>query len=152
MNKYLIDFKELPGDELTISYNVSGRLLRIDATAAPTISAQQINFLKNHIPAELTDPQAQFTQLIDTCKGKIGITQSAFDVDFTTFWEAYNFKRHKIPAYTLYERLSYADKLKCISSIADYDKYRARKGWLEKMLAKTYISNREFETEWKKIS
>lgn len=153
MHKYLLDFKELPGDELTISYNAAGRLIKIDATAAPSISVKQINFLKHHIPGELTDPLAQFTQLIEVCMGKIGITQSEFDVDFNTFWEAYNYKRHKIPAQKLYEKLSYSDKLKCITSIADYDKYRSRLKWnLEKMLPDTYISKREFETEWKKIN
>jgi hypothetical protein len=152
MQKFIIDFKTLPGDELVVCYNTDGRLLKIDATTAPTISAKQIQFIKNHIPAQLTDPQAQFTGLINTCEGKIGITQSEFDVDFATFWEAYNYKRHRIPAHKLYEKLSYADKLKCITSVAAYDKYRARKGWLEKMLPDTYISKREFDTEWRKIN
>lgn len=152
MYKYVINFESLPGEDITISYNATGRLFKIDATNAPGISVQQIGYLKHHIPAELTDPKTQLSQLVDACKGKITITQSAFDVDFNTFWEAYNYKRHKIPAQKLYAKLGYADQYKCIASIAAYDRYRARKGWLEKMLPDTWISKREFDTEWSKIN
>jgi hypothetical protein len=152
MHKYLITFKGLPGEELTISYNANARLMKIDASSAPGISVKQIHFLKQQIPAELNEPMAQLTQLIEDCKGAIEITQSEFDVDFNTFWEAYNYKRHKIPTQKLYEKLSYADKYKCITSIAGYDKYRSKKTWLEKMLPDTWISKREFDTEWKKIN
>lgn len=152
MYKYIINQEGLPGDEIVIIYNSIGRLLKIDATNAPGVSVRQIDYLKYHIPAELTDPKAQLSQLVDACKGKISITQSSFDVDFTTFWEAYNYKRHKEPAQKLYEKLSYADKHKCIASIPAYDKYRARKGWLEKMLPDTWIRKREFDTEWHRIS
>lgn len=152
MHKYIITFKELPGDEITITYNADARLLKLDATNAYKLSAQQMQFLKQHIPAELLQPMEQFTKLINDCKGKIEITQSEFDVDFIIFWEAYNYKRHKKPAEQYFNKLSYADKYKCITSIKAYDAFRSRKGeWLEKQLPDTYIRQREFDTEWNNV-
>jgi len=152
MYKYIITFKDVPGDEISISYNSDKRLLKIDASAASKLSAKQVGYIKNITPEELTNPFEQFSEMIKLCKGKIDIVESEFDVDFLVFWEAYNYKRHKKPAESLYSKLSYADKYKCIASIKGYNSYRSRKGeWLEQMLPDTYIRQREFETEWNNV-
>lgn len=151
MLKYIITFKDIPTDEVSISYASNGKLIQLDATNASTISTEQLQFLKTKVPPLLTDPYNQLLELMELCKGKLNITQSEFDVSFDTFWNAYDYKRHKKDAQRLFEKLSYIDKLKCITSCTAYFAYRKRKGWLEQQLPDTYISKREFETEWKKL-
>lgn len=157
MQKYIITFIDKPGEEIAITYNSVGRLLKIDATDATNIHVKGFKELKESIPVELTDPLAQLTQLMnsflnaDTGKSKLNITQADFDVSFETFWNAYDNKRHKVDAQKLFEKLSYADKYKCIESCTHYHAYRKRKGWLEQMLPDSYIRKREFETDFKKL-
>ncbi len=152
MYKYIITHKEIAGEEIEITYNANGRLLKWDATTMQTLKAEQLQWLKNAVPMELSDPLAQFTELIEKTKGKIAITQSEFDVSFDTFWEAFSNKLHKQDAQRLFEKLSYADKVKCINSCAAYLKYCKRKGeWYNQQLPDTYISKRNFDTDWNKI-
>jgi methionyl-tRNA synthetase len=152
MYKYIITHKEIAGEELEITYNANGRLLKWDATNMNSLQPNQMQWLKNNVPIQLTDPVAQFTKIIEDSKGKLAITQSEFDVSFDTFWEAFDNKLHKKDAQKLFEKLSYADKVKCIQSCGPYKRYCQRKGeWYNQQLPDTYISKRNFETDWNKI-
>lgn len=152
MYKYIITHKELQGEELEITYNANGRLLKWDATNIHHLQPNQLQWLKINVPVELTDPMAQFTKIIEDAKGKLNITQSEFDVSFNTFWEAFDNKLHKKDAQRLFEKLSYTDKVKCINSCVAYRKYCNRKGeWYNQQLPDTYISKRNFDTEWNKV-
>jgi hypothetical protein len=151
MNKYVINIKDMPGEEVVLKYNQAGKLMQIDASNGLLLSAKQLQFLKVNIPVLLIDEATQLIELIKKTNDKITITKGELDVSFETFWELYNYKRHKLPAQKLFEKMSYAEKVKCIDSIKPYDTYRTRKGWLEKMLADTYLRNKEWEADWKKL-
>jgi hypothetical protein len=152
MYKYTITHKELPGEELDVTYNANHRLIKWDATNMPSISAEQLQWVKKIVPITLTDAKAQFSEIIAWSKGILHITQAEMDVSFTTFWEAYNNKLHKKDAQRLFDKLSYADKVKCITSCAAYHKYCQRHAeWYNQQLPDTYISKRNFETDWNKV-
>jgi YD repeat-containing protein len=152
MYKYIITHKDIPGEELEVTYNADGRLLKWDATNMHSLQTNQLQWLKNYMPMQLTDVAAQFTAIIEAAKNKIAITQSEFDASFETFWNAFDNKLHKKDAQRLFEKLSYADKVKCIQSCAPYKRYCQRKGeWYNQQLPDTYISKRNFETEWNKV-
>jgi hypothetical protein len=151
MNKYVINIKGMPGEEVVIKYSQAGKLMQIDVSNGMQLNEKQLQFLKVSIPVLLIDEATQLIELIKKTNDKITITKGELDVSFDTFWEMYNYKRHKLPTHKLFEKLSYAEKVKCIESIKQYDAYRTRKGWLEKMLADTYLRNREWEADWKKL-
>ena len=152
MKRYIITRNDYPGQEVEVCYNETLVLQKIDFSNMPSFTPKHVHWLKANIPTVLSDPMVQFMQLMDASDGKLHITETAFDVSFNTFWEAYNYKRHKKDAQKLYERLSYADKVRCIDSIKPYHIYRTKKGeWLQQMLPDTYISKREFETDWGKM-
>jgi hypothetical protein len=152
MFKYTLTHTQLPGEELDIIYNTAGRLLKWDATNMPSMNTEQLQWAKRIVPVTLTEPKVQFAEIITASKGIIHITQSEFDASFETFWEAYNNKLHKKDAEKLFAKLSYVDKVKCIASCAPYLKYCQRKAdWYNQQLPDTYISKRNFETDWNKV-
>jgi hypothetical protein len=144
----MITLTELPDQEIAITYNANGRLLKWDATSMHGLQPLQLQWLKNATPAELTDPKAQFTQMIASAKGKIAITQGAFDVSFDTFWKAYAYARNSYKAKEQYNKLIYADKVALIGSLVAYNAYCRKNQWYNKQLADSYIRNKQWLNDW----
>lgn len=152
MRKYLITHINYPGEFIEVVYSKEGRIMNMSFKEMPNLGLAQLNYLQRNIPTILEDDEKQMADLIGATKGKIEITAADFNVSFEVFWDLYGYKRHKKDAEKLYNRLSYADKVTCLMSIKPYHAYRKRKGaWMEQMLPDTYISKREFETDWKTI-
>jgi uncharacterized protein YkwD len=147
MPQYTITFTHTTG-EVHIGYDDAGTLRLFNAKEA-VLTATQIEWLYKQIPMQLTDVKAQLGALIIATKNKIAITQSSFDVDFETFWKAYNRKFNKKRAQALYAKLTYAKKVKCIERIPVYDKFlRSQRFDRAKLDADSYIRNEAWENDW----
>jgi hypothetical protein len=148
MKKFSITFKAAPG-EVLITYDEDLVLTIIDATSA-NLKPNQIKWLKAAIPEQLIDAKKQLVNLILSANNAIEITQTSFDVSFDLFWESYNHKFNKKRAEALYNKLSYAKKLRCINSIKHYDNFlKWQKFERAKMDADTYLRNEAWENDWK---
>lgn len=74
------------------------------------------------------------------------------DLSFDNFWDTFDYKiGNKKRAQKLWKELSDADKLKAIQTIPAYEYYLKMKPAIEKLYPETFLSQRRFETDYKKL-
>lgn len=84
--------------------------------------------------------------LADTIKGKL--TEVPPDISFEAFWKAYGRKINRKRCEAYYNKLSEAQRLKCIISIKPYLAYLNRVKWRSQADPDTYIRQEMYENEW----
>jgi hypothetical protein len=73
-------------------------------------------------------------------------------LDFDAFWNAYDKKINRKRCQPLWDKLSNADKLRCLHSIPPYKRYLHRTNFRAQKDPDGYLRDRLFETEWKKLN
>lgn len=79
------------------------------------------------------------------------IVQAEYQVTFDMFYNAYPLKRNRFKAEKLWPKLSKADQVVAYFSLDAYKKYLKKAEWQSPMIADSYLSRREFETNWKSL-
>jgi len=70
------------------------------------------------------------------------------NLEFTTFWNTYNYKLKKVVSEKAWKRLSIADRINAIKGIQKYDGYLKRKSTQQKANASTYLNQRYWEDNY----
>jgi hypothetical protein len=141
MNKYQIINPAYTG-EIEVLYNSNGIVESINFLNTNLAPALRLAFLKT-LPINERNLQTAF---------KTGTTIVAVEVTITyeQFYEAYPKKRNSYKARKDWQKLSNAQQIKAYYSIQGYKKYLQRNDWISPMLADSYLTRREFETDWNK--
>lgn len=143
MKHFILTSSQFEGS-VSFKYDEAGYLVWFHYMAE--MDNQKREYLLSHLPLTLSG----FDYLVKkspTAK----IEEVPEDLSFEAFWNAYDMKHNRKRCEPLWNRLSESDKLRCIKSIARYNAYLKRVGWIGKKHPDGYLSNRYFETEWDKM-
>lgn len=111
-----------------------------------TMSQKQREFILRKMPLTIHG----FQDLIGKSK-TLNVEEVQTDMSFDNFWNLYDKKINRKRCMPIWDKLSDADKLKCLNSIAQYIKYLHRTGYRDQKDPDGYLRDRLFETEWNKI-
>jgi hypothetical protein len=114
------------------------------------LTDEQYNYLFSNIPIS----EENLKEMCDNTKNKKGEKVLRYevlptDLSFDAFWAAYAYKVGEKPKCAArWNKMSDADRLDCLNSIKQYDKFLQRKGTAKKY-PESYLNNRFWESDWK---
>ena len=109
------------------------------------LTDQQYNYLFENIP--ISEPNLK--AMCENSGGKLKYEVLPTDLSFDAFWSAYAYKVGEKPkCVARWNKMSDADRLDCLNSIKQYDKFLQRKGTAKKY-PESYLNNRFWESDWK---
>jgi hypothetical protein len=121
---------------MLFAYDDEGVLINFENHA--TLSTKQLLFLKENFPFAWQD--------LSRLNGKHAKIEEHVDITFENFWETYNYKRGKIKAKEVWNKLSDDAKFKAISYIHKY-KYEMKLKGYDMLYPERYLSRRRFDDE-----
>lgn len=143
MRKFKIVNADKFNGQAEIVYNDRGTLCIIDCSDTD-MNEQTVDHFKKSVPANIGKLQEAF-------KHPTVIADVGFEVTFERFYKDYPLKRNRYKAEKQWAKLTDTERIIAWHSLSSYKKYLSRQSWQSPMLADSYLSRREFETEWHKI-
>jgi len=131
--------------QILLEYDYTGRLVsyRLDAELTPA----QYDYFIAKFPFT-TDHANALLQAVPTLSARL----IPCDLSFEKFWNAYDYKvGNKQRSHKLWEKMNTQDRIACLESIKHYDRYLQYKRGIEKLYPETYLSQRRWEVEYKKL-
>ncbi|HMO63321.1 MAG TPA: hypothetical protein PKC39_14645 [Ferruginibacter sp.] len=143
MNRYLITNTDKFTGQAELVYNATGTLIIIDCSNTD-MPLHTMQHFKQAVPVSEAGITAAFHH-------PTVVVQAGYNISFEQFYKAYPLKRNRYKAEKQWARLNETERIKAYHSLAAYKAYLHRNPWQTPMLADTYLSRKEFETEWHKI-
>ena len=143
MTRFLITNTDKFTGQAELVYNSRGTLCIIDCSNTD-MDEQVMQLFKQAAPVSIHRLGAAFTH-------PTVIVQSNYQVTFEKFYTDYPIKRNRYKAERVWAKLTETERVEAWHSLTDYIKYLSRSGCFP-MLADSYLTRKEFETEWNKIS
>lgn len=142
LKRFLITSKNFDGQVETV-YNDAW--LQLINFAESSMNAGQRSSFKTCIPVLECD-LSEFSQ-----KYSIVIVEAEYEVSFNDFWKGYDKKINRLRSEKLWAKMTKTEQVLCVTSLPAYHAYRRR---LNKYQydADTYLRERMWENEWKKLS
>lgn len=106
----------------------------------------QRKWLYTHFPFTLKNLTAIQTQI----KGRLD--QVPVNLDFESFWDAYDKKVNRKRCEPLWKKLSEADRITCLRSIPAYNSYLKRMNNRAKLDPENYLKKESFQNTWNSLS
>ena len=142
MRRFLITSPAFTG-EADILYDESGRLVKIDLMNTD-MDASLVQSFKAKVPALVDSLADAFATSNAT------IIEADAEVEFKSFWTAYNKKINKARCIPLWNKLSIADQVKAVQGVKLYEKFlRSLPYERAKADPEKYLKDRYWGNEWK---
>ncbi|MBS4064199.1 MAG: hypothetical protein KGZ74_06540 [Chitinophagaceae bacterium] len=89
-------------------------------------------------------------KMADAIPGKMEVVPE--DLSFDAFWNAYGKKANRHRCEPLWNKLSDADRIECLSSIKPYDSYLKRVNYRAKLDPENYLKKEAFRNNWNQLT
>lgn len=143
MRKFLITNNNRFTGQAEIVYNSRGILCIIDCSDTD-MDEQTVHDFKRAVPVNVD-------RLSEAFKAPTVILESNYEVSFDKFYKDYPLKRNRFKAEKQWLKLTETERVMAWHSLSGYKKYLAKFEWQNPMMADTYLSRKEFQTEWHKL-
>lgn len=143
MKRFLITNTEKFDGQAELVYNQRGTLCIIDCSNT-NMDEDTMRLFKNAAPVSINNLGNQF-------KHPTVIVETSIEISFEKFYKEYPLKRNRYKAEKQWAKLNETDRIVAYHSLSAYKKYLSRNTWQNCMIADSYLSRREFETDWNKI-
>jgi hypothetical protein len=141
MKKFLISNSKFIG-EVEVVYNSQNLIQSIDFSSTNLTDTQRQLF-KVQIPI-------LWGHLTTAFSSATTIVEASYECTFEDFYKSYPTKRNRYKAETAFAKLTKIQKVQATQSLQAYKKYLNRNSWITPMIADSYITRREYETDWNK--
>lgn len=143
MRRFLVTNPKYNG-QAELVYNDRETLCMIDCTKTD-MGEEIIKHFKQAVPVTIAGLQGGRSFSADTV-----IVESDFVVSFKRFYDEYPLKRNRFRAEKLFEKLNGSQQVTAYYSLSGYKKYLTKYQSFA-MGADRYLSERHYETEWRKL-
>jgi hypothetical protein len=143
MQRFLITNTDKFTGQAELVYNDKGTLCIINC-ADTDMDRQTMQHFKNVAPVTTNLLQEAF-------KSPTIIVAADFVITFEAFYRDYPLKRNRYKAEKVWQKMNATEHIKAWHSLSSYKKYLSKNTWQTPMIADTYLTRKEFETEWAKI-
>lgn len=89
-------------------------------------------------------------KMADAIPGKMEVVPE--DLSFDAFWNTYGKKANRHRCEPLWNKLSDADRIECLSSIKPYEGYLKRVSWRAKLDPENYLKKEAFRNNWNQLT
>lgn len=143
MRRFLITSPAFTGEAEAI-YDGTARLIRFDVSKTNMLP-DLISKFKSKIPAHVDD-------MADAWKGSNAVVvESDFEVSLDDFKREYPYTRNYHLLEARWKKLSKTDQVEAYYSAIEYRKYCSRNDWYKPKIADSWLANKEFKNDWKKM-
>jgi hypothetical protein len=110
------------------------------------MNEEQLRWLYGHFPFTLENLVAIQSKI----KGRL--EQVPTDLGFDVFWDSYDKKVNRKRCEPLWKKLTDAERITCLRSIAAYNSYLKRVGFRAKMDPENYLKREAFSNPWNSLT
>ncbi len=143
MRRFLITAPSYTG-EAEIMFDESGRLVRIDVMKTD-MQPPVINPFKAMIPADVAS-------LNDALAAKkVTVVEVDFEISLDDFKREYPYSRNYHLLTTRWGKLTKTEQVQAYYAAIEYRKYCKRNDWYKPKIADSWLANKEFLNDWKKM-
>jgi len=142
MRKFEITNTEKFTGTAVVIYTPAGVLCVIDCRKAE-MDMDTLNHFRKAVPLLVDGLQTAFS-------GQTIVVESNYVITFEQFYNDYPYKRNRKRAEQDFKRLTTTEQVLAYTNLQHYKKFLQKSGSIP-MMASSYLSRREFETEWQKI-
>lgn len=142
--KHILIYSAKFTGQIALKYDDAGMLISFDATGAQMTNNQLVAF-HQRMPFTIS----WLYSLVD----RTGVTVEEIpeDLTFDRFWEAYDRKINRLRCEPLWKKLSDAEKMQALRSLAPYEAYLQRTGYRSKADPEGFLKKKMFTTDWKSL-
>jgi hypothetical protein len=140
MKRFLLTSPKLDGP-IELVYKSCGMLARISVMDV-TLTYDQLGLIVQQLPLNADD--------MNLLPKGLKAVPAEFEVSFDDYWRAVKKKVNRKRCETLWGKMSRANQVLAVMTLAKYYKYLQRNNRMEAD-PETYLSKAYYETEWEKI-
>ncbi|HRO70897.1 MAG TPA: hypothetical protein PK951_10970 [Chitinophagaceae bacterium] len=143
MRRFLITSAAFTG-EVEAVYDGSARLIRFDVSKT-NMPPDLINRFKSRVPAHIDEMAVAWAGT------KAVVVEADFEVSLEDFKREYPYSRNYHLLDARWKKLSKTEQVEAYYGAIDYRKYCTRNDWYMPKIADSWLANKEFKNDWKKM-
>lgn len=142
MRRFIITSDKFSGSAELV-FNTQGLLLMIDARKA-TMDTDTMQKFKRAAPVTIDQISTAFTA------GTTVIEQD-FEISLDDFKREYPYSRNYHLLAKRWEKMNKTDQVEAYFSAIEYRKYCNRNDWYKPKIADSWLANKEYKNDWRKM-